>query len=316
MFDNKKLSIVIPVYNSAATIFQLFENISSEIRPKIDLELILVNDGSFLDNSADICEKIALANDWVVYVELATNFGEHNAVMAGLHETTGDYVVVMDDDLQNPPVEVIRLVEKLVSADYDVVFSFSNLKKHSRFRNLGSSFNNLVASILLNKPRDLYLSSFKAMRQSLVRQLTKNDNPFLYLDGLILRLTRHCGQQEVSHNERAVGKSNYSLWKLVNLWLNMLTSSSILPLRLASIIGIFLSVLSGFAIIFIVVRQFLTPDIVTGWASTIVVILFMASIQLLSVGVMGEYLGRALLKLNQSPQFIVRRTVRLKSKSQ
>jgi undecaprenyl-phosphate 4-deoxy-4-formamido-L-arabinose transferase len=313
MFNRQKLSIVIPVYNSAATIFHLFESISSEIRPRVELELILVNDGSFLDNSADICRKIALENDWVVYIELARNFGEHNAVMAGLHETTGDYVVVMDDDLQNPPGEVIRLVEKLVSADYDVVFSFSNIKKHSHFRNLGSSFNNLVASVLLNKPRNLYLSSFKAMRRSLVRELIKYDNPFPYIDGLILRLTRHYCQQEVSHNERAAGKSNYSIWKLVNLWLHMLTGFSILPLRIASIIGILLSVISGFAIVFIVVQQFLNPDAVAGWASTIVVILFVASIQLMSVGIMGEYLGRALLKLNQAPQFIVRRTFRLKN---
>jgi glycosyltransferase involved in cell wall biosynthesis len=311
MFGEAKLSIVIPVYNSAATISRLVEEISSEIRSRIKLELILVNDGSFADNSAEVCQKIALENDWVVYIELARNFGEHNAVMAGLHETTGDYIVVMDDDLQNPPREAMRLVEKLASADYDVVFSFSKTKKHSFFRNIGSSFNNIVASILLNKPRDLYLSSFKAMRQSLVLQLIKHDQPFPYIDGLIIRLTRHYCQLEVSHNERLAGKSNYSIWKLVNLWLNMLTGFSILPLRIASVVGIFLSVLSGIAILLIIIQQFSNPDAVAGWASTIVVMLFMASIQLMSIGIMGEYLGRALLKLNQSPQFIVRRTVRL-----
>lgn len=315
MSSTRRISVVVPVYNGAATVPRLIEELDKQLRPQNDLELILVNDGSTRDNSDEVCEAAAKHHDWIVYLELSKNFGEHNAVMAGLNHVTGDFVVIMDDDLQNPPHEVIRLVDELDRGGHDVVFSYYKKKQHSVDRNLGSAFNNLVASYVLKKPRDLYLSSFKAIRRSLVKQIVKYDGPFPYIDGLILRNTQRWGRLEVEHDSREVGRSNYSLAKLVGLWLNMFTNFSILPLRAASLIGLILATLSGVAAIAVVIERIVNPELPTGWASVIVAILFMSSVQLLAIGLMGEYLGRVLLKLNHIPQFVVRRTIRDKEQT-
>ena len=311
----RRISVVVPVYNGAATVPKLIEQLDKHLRPQNDLELILVNDGSTRDNSDEVCEAAAQQNDWIVYLELSKNFGEHNAVMAGLNHCTGDCVVIMDDDLQNPPHEVIRLVDELDRGDYDVVFSYYKKKQHRLDRNLGSAFNNLIASYVLKKPRDLYLSSFKAIRRSVVKQIIKYDGPFPYIDGLILRSTTRYGRLEVEHYSREVGRSGYSLTKLVSLWLNMFTNFSILPLRVASAIGLVLASLSGIAGIAVIIEKIINPELPTGWASVFVALLFMSSVQLLAIGLMGEYVGRVLLKLNQIPQFVVRRTIRDKEQT-
>ena len=309
------ISVVVPVYNGAKTIPKLIEQLDKHLRPQNALELILVNDGSTRDNSDEVCEVAAQQNDWIVYIELSTNFGEHNAVMAGLNHCTGDYVVIMDDDLQNPPHEVIRLVDELDRGDYDVVFSYYKKKQHGMSRNLGSAFNNLIASYVLKKPRDLYLSSFKCISRSVVKQVIKYDGPYPYIDGLILRSTTRYGRLEVEHYSREAGRSGYSLRKLVGLWLNMFTNFSILPLRIASAIGLLLATLSGFAGIVVIIEKIMNPDLPTGWASIFVALLFMSSVQLLAIGLMGEYLGRVLMKLNNIPQFVVRRTIRSKEQA-
>jgi polyisoprenyl-phosphate glycosyltransferase len=311
----QRISVVVPVYNGAATLPKLIEQLDKHLRPQNELELILVNDGSTRDNSDEVCEIAAQQNDWIVYLELSTNFGEHNAVMAGLNHCTGDCVVIMDDDLQNPPHEVIRLVDELYRGDYDVVFSYYKKKKHRLSRNLGSAFNNLIASYVLKKPRDLYLSSFKCIRRSVVKQVIKYDGPYPYIDGLILRSTTRYGRLEVEHFGREVGRSGYTLRKLVSLWLNMFTNFSILPLRIASAIGLLLASLSGLAGIFVIIEKLMNPDLPTGWASVFIAVLFMSSVQLLAIGLMGEYLGRVLMKLNKIPQFVVRRTVRSKEQA-
>ena len=312
MTSLRTISIVVPVYNGAATLPRLIEDLDKLLRPENRLELVLVNDGSTLDNSDEVCETAAREHDWILYLELSKNFGEHNAVMAGLNYCTGDFVVIIDDDLQNPPHEVVRLVDELDRGGYDVVFSYYKKKRHSIYRNLGSAFNDLVASYVLKKPRGLYLSSFKAMRRSLVQQVTKYDGPFPYIDGLILRNTSCFGRIEVEHNSREFGRSNYSPVKLVGLWMNMFTNFSILPLRVASFIGLILTCLSGVAAIAVIIERITSPELVSGRASIIVAILFMSSVQLLAIGLMGEYLGRVLLKLNKIPQFVVRRSIRNK----
>ncbi len=311
----RRISVVVPVYNGAETLPKLIEQLDKHLRPQNSLELILVNDGSTRDNSDEVCEVAAQQNDWIVYIELSTNFGEHNAVMAGLNHCTGDYVVIMDDDLQNPPHEAIRLVDELDRGGYDVVFSCYKKKKHGLSRNLGSSFNNLIASYVLKKPRDLYLSSFKCIRRSVVKQIIKYDGPYPYIDGLILRSTTRYGRLEVEHFSREAGRSGYSLRKLVSLWLNMFTNFSILPLRIASAIGLLLATLSGLAGVVVIIEKIMNPDLPTGWASVFVAILFMSSVQLLAIGLMGEYLGRVLMKLNKIPQFVVRRTIRNKEQA-
>ena len=305
--------IVIPVYNSESTIEKLVDEAMSTLSPKYGhVEIILGNDGS-QDNSHD-CAMRAFNKypDNVKYIQLAKNFSEHNAVMAGLNYVSSDCVGIIDDDFQNPPSEVIKLVEKLKEG-YDVVYSCYDDKKHHWFRNLGSSFNDWVATKLLKKPSGLYLSSFKVMHKTLVKNVIKYNGPFPYIDGILLRSTNRIGTQLVAHKDREDGQSNYTLTRLISLWLNMFTGFSIVPLRVASFIGIVMSVITPFLILFyalsyqtggVFVKQVIPP----GWASLIILVNFFGGLQLLVLGIIGEYIGRLFLTANQSPQFVVRET--------
>ena len=300
----RRLSAVIPVYRGAATIGPLVQRLEAELQRDFDLEIVLVNDGS-PDHSATVCREIASQRPHVRFVDLARNFGEHNAVMAGLCHCTGDVVVVLDDDFQNPPDEVKKLVDELEKG-FDVVWSRYEAKRHHWFRNLGSRFNDRIATMMLGKPHDLYLSSFKAFTRFVKDEVTRYKGPFPYLDGLILRVTRNYGTVLCRHDERQEGKSGYTLKKLVSLWLNMFTSFSVLPLRIASFLGLFVALLGVAFAAWFFVEGMLHPEIQRGWASIIVTLLIASGIQLLVLGMIGEYLGRLFLQDSGRPQFVVR----------
>ena len=239
----EKLSIIIPVYNSEATIALLVEKLIKEIS-KYQLEIILINDYS-KDNSEKICVEIFNNNsDIVKFYSLSKNVGEHNAVMAGLNNSTGDYSIIIDDDFQNPVSEVLKLADYSFNSKLDVIYTYYDKKNHSFFRNLGSRFNDRVANWLLKKPKSLYLSSFKSISKFLVDKIIKYDLPYPYIDGLILRTTSYIGKIKVKHFKRKVGKSQYSFIKLVGLWLNMVTNFSIKPLRFATVLGFIFSIIS------------------------------------------------------------------------
>ena len=227
-----RLSIVIPVFRGAATISRLVHALTDCLAGTHELEIVLVNDGS-PDNSADVCRGLVRQFAFVKFLNLSRNFSEHNAVMAGLNFASGDYVVIMDDDFQNPPSEVSKLVDE-IQKGYDVVFSRYAIKQHHVLRNLGSQINDWMAGILLDKPRNLYLSSFKVLSRFAVNELIKYSGPYPYIDGLILRFTNNYSQVLVTHDPRREGRSGYTLCKLISLYLKMFTNFSILPLRLAS----------------------------------------------------------------------------------
>jgi|Deesub1362A_J573_1020465.scaffolds.fasta_scaffold00462_30 undecaprenyl-phosphate 4-deoxy-4-formamido-L-arabinose transferase len=302
-----RLSIVIPVYNSERTIGKLVEELIKELRPIYRLEIVLVNDAS-TDDSEKVCISLfEKYKDIIRFYSLSKNSGEHSAVMAGLSKTTGDYVVIMDDDLQNPVSEVNKLVSKFSEADYDVVYSYYKEKKHSFLRNLGSRFNDKVANWILNKPKGLYLSSFKAMNRFVVDQILKYKGPFPYIDGLILQVTDKIGRVMVEHHPRSEGKSGYTLKKLITLWLNMFTSFSILPLRFSIFLGFIFSLLGICLGIYSVIEKFMDPDIPIGYASLFVAVSIFAGIQLIMIGMVGEYLGRVFLTLNTKPQYTIKK---------
>jgi len=303
-----KLSIIIPVFNGARTIGALVEALAEQLSAHYELEVVLVNDGSPADNSAEICEQLALENSWVKFLDLSRNFGEHNAVMAGLNNCTGHAAVIVDDDFQNPPSEVNRLVDKL-DEGFDVVFARYDRKQHHALRNLGSKFNNLVASILIRKPLGLYLSSFKAINGFVIGELTRYQGPYPYIDGLILRITRNLATVPVRHDPRHAGESGYTTAKLVSLWLNMFTSFSILPLRVAAILGFLCAGLGFVAAVVFTVEKLLHPDLPLGWTSLIITVLILSGVQLVAIGVVGEYLGRLFMKDSGQPQFVIRRSV-------
>jgi undecaprenyl-phosphate 4-deoxy-4-formamido-L-arabinose transferase len=242
-------------------------------------------------------------------LNLARNFGEHNAVMAGLKEAAGDIAVIMDDDYQNSPQDVRLLVDAVTGSDNDVIYGVYERKQHHWLRNLGSRLNGVMATALLGKPRHLYLSSFKAVNRFVIDEIVRYDLPYPYVDGLIFRVTNRVGMATVRHLPRQVGRSGYTLSKLLQLWLNMFTNFSVVPLRVAMIIGM-LTVVCGILFLLVALYWYLTePDIPRGWASLVALISIFSGIQLLSIGMIGEYLGRLFLGHNRTPQYVVRERV-------
>lgn len=300
------LSVVIPVYKGASTVTALVTKLS-ELRPFGGLEVVLVNDGS-PDQSADVCrELLRTATIPITYIEHARNFGEHNAVMTGLRRARGLYVITMDDDLQNPPQEVLRLYDHARLGGWDVVYTRYAEKRHSVWRNAGSRFANRVADIVLDKPRGLYLSSFRCMSSLVVRAITKYRGPYPYIDGLVMQVTQRITSIEVEHSARIEGRSSYTLRRLIRLWLNLATSFSLAPLRLAVFAGAAMAILGALGAAEVVVEALITPNRPSGWASTMTVILLVGGVQSMILGVVGEYVGRTFLSTNGSPQAVVRR---------
>lgn len=298
------LSIVVPVYNGARTIGALIDALAGLQIPG-GHEVVLVNDGS-PDDSEAVCRKLAERSDLsITFVNLSRNFGEHNAVMAGLSFARGDYVITMDDDLQNPPEEVARLVAYTKEQQLDVVYTRYRTKQHALWRNLGSRFANWAANLVLEKPKDLYLSSFRCFSAFVVENVLRYQGPYPYVDGLILQVTRNVGSLEVLHLPRADGRSNYTLRRLVRLWLNMFVNFSVIPLRASTLIGFLTSIL-GIAWAVETVLEALTGRPPEGWASLMVAVLLLSGLQLMLLGIVGEYLGRVFLTANRKPQYIVR----------
>ena len=301
-----RLSIVVPVYHSAHILPQLVEQIRAEMCKEglaSSFELLLVNDAS-TDNSWQVICSLADTNSFIKGISLRRNFGQHNAIMAGLNYVNGDLVILMDDDLQHPPQAIGNMVRAL-SEGYDVCYTNYVNRQHAYWKKLGSQFNDWVATRLLGKPKGLYLSSFKGLRKEVVDEVIKYDGPYAYVDGLILDVTRSITTIDIEHQARHGGEGNYNLRRSISLWMKMATSFSVLPLRLASYAGFALAALSLVMIIFIIVLKFLHPEYPRGWASLIATILFIGGIQTLCIGMMGEYLGRTYLKLNHKPQFVV-----------
>jgi glycosyltransferase involved in cell wall biosynthesis len=301
-----ELSLVIPVYNGSRTIGQLVEQIT-EVFGSTSFEVVLVNDGS-QDDSEGVCAQLAERfPQTVVFVHLSRNFGEHNAVLAGFMQSRGRYVAVLDDDGQNPPEELTRMLEDLKRKNYDVVYGHYIEKKHSAFRNFGSWFNDKIATIMLHKPKGLYLSSFKVMNRFVVDEIIKYRGPYPYTDGLIYRVTRNIGQIPVEHRSSAIGRSRYTFRKLVRLWLNMFLNFSIKPLRLSIYVGLLTSCLSVVALIAILIdRLWITPNVTLGIPTVLGTIVLLAGIQLMILGLVGEYLGRLYLDQTGTPQYVIR----------
>lgn len=302
------ISVVIPVFNSEGCLDALAERLEVALR-SMDrtYEIILVNDAS-QDRSWKKISDLSLRNRRISGIDLRKNFGQDNALMAGLNRARGRFVVIMDDDLQHDPADIPRLIAPL-DEGFDACYGRFEKKQQTGFKNLGSWFNDKVANVILKKPREIYLSPYKVIRGEVVREMIAYTGPYPYIDGLLFRITRSITQVPVAHHARYSGKGNYTLRKSIRVWSRLATSFSIVPLRMVTILG-FLTSLVGFGIaIFYIVRHALGWATPQGWASQIVIILCLGGIQLVSLGIIGEYIGRSFLHNNREPQFIVRRTV-------
>ena len=304
------LSIIIPVYNSDRTIGKLVAHVLETI-DKSTLEIILVNDGS-RDQSEKVCTHLAQQFAQVKFISLRRNFGEFNAVMCGLNHAVGEYCVMIDDDFQNPPSEILKLVETAQRENRDVVYSFYEQKKHALFRNIGSKLVNRLTVWLLEKPQDLYLSSFKLIAKPVVQEIIKYKGPYPYIDGLIFRVTRNVGRVQVTHNEREEGQSGYTWRKLTSLFLTILFGYSLKPLRLLTATGLTfmgLSVVSTLVdcVLFIIHAKWFVLN------STIIWLTFLCGILLTALGVVGEYIGRIFMMQSGMPQYVEKQVVKNES---
>jgi glycosyltransferase involved in cell wall biosynthesis len=315
MPTDPELSLVIPVYNGSRTIGPLVEQVT-RIFGSTSFEIVLVNDGSE-DDSEKVCA--ALASKFpqnVTFVHLSRNFGEHSAVLAGFAQSRGRYIAVLDDDGQNPPEEIVRMLDELKRKNYDVVYGHYIEKKHSRLRNLGSRFNDRIATLMLHKPKDLYLSSFKVMNRFVADEITKYRGPYPYADGLIYRVTRKIGQIPVEHRPSLGSSSRYTFRRLLRLWLNMFLNFSIKPLRISVYVGLLASCLSVLALVGILIdKLWITPNLTVGIPTVLGSIVFFSGIQLMILGLVGEYLGRLYLDQTGTPQYVIRYVQRAKSRT-
>ena len=305
----KKLSFVIPCYGSEHTIEAVVDSIRETVATRADAyhyEIVLVCDAS-PDNVWSVIGKLCAEDAHVKGVLHAKNFGQHAAILTGFRHVSGDIVVCLDDDGQTPPAECFTLVDALESRDDDVVFAKYPKKKHSFFRNFGSKVNDFMTCKLLDKPRDLAIMSYFCCKRFIVDEVIRYNNPYPYIDGLLLRATKRISNVDVPHYERACGSSGYTLSKLLALWFNGFTAFSVKPLRIATVIGA-LCAGSGllYGLYIILGQLFFSLDAPMGYSSLMAMLVFLGGMVLLMLGLIGEYIGRIYISLNNSPQAVVR----------
>lgn len=303
------LSVVIPLYRSAATIGDVVSGLG-KLEVQGGIEIVLVNDGS-PDDTWEVCKALRCsAGVALVLVDLARNFGEHNAVLAGLRIARGEWVVTMDDDGQNPPAEVMSLLREARAGRHDVVFGNYEEKRHAAWRNLGSACVNKLAEWVLEKPKGLYLSSFRCMSAVLVSEIARYDGPYPYIDGLVLQSTSRIGSVTVTHEARDSGASGYTIRKLARLWMNLFVNFSVLPLRFATFLGLLMGAVGLLGVIAVLILWLQNIGPAFGWGSLMAALLMFSGAQLVVVGLIGEYVGRTYISLNRKPQSVVREVLR------
>lgn len=307
----KKVSFVIPCYRSEHTLPHVVAEIEEKMRilEQYEYDIFLVNDCS-PDDTLGTIRKLCGEHENIKGISFSKNFGQHSALMAGLRHSDGDYVVCLDDDGQTPADEVDKLLEKLEEG-YDAVYAKYEHKQHSAFRNMGSRVNELMTRVMLGKPADLYVSSYFAVKKFVVNDMVKYENSYPYVIGLVLRATKNITNVTVKHREREEGSSGYTIKKLLGLWFNGFTAFSVKPLRIATAIGAFSALLGFLYGAYTIIKRLVNPDVPMGFSSTMAAIVFFGGMIMLMLGLIGEYVGRIYISLNNSPQYVIRETINL-----
>ena len=305
----KKVSFVIPCYRSEHTLPHVVKEIEEKMKTlkQYEYDLILVNDCS-PDDTFGTIRTLCREHKNIKGISFAKNFGQHAALMAGLRHSDGDYVVCLDDDGQTPADEVANPQETLEAA-YDAVYAKYEHKQHSAFRNMGSKVNELMTRVMLNKPADLYVSSYFAVKKFVVDDMVRYENSYPYVIGLVLRATKNITNVTVNHREREEGSSGYTVKKLLGLWFNGFTAFSVKPLRIATAIGAVSAVVGFLSGAFTIIKRLVNPDVPMGFSSTMSAIVFFGGMIMLMLGLIGEYVGRIYISLNNSPQYVIREII-------
>ncbi len=309
--ESHKLSFVIPCYNSEKTIGTVVEEIVDIVSKSTNMryEIILVNDYSS-DETWNVIKSIAKNFSNVIGINFSKNFGQHSALMAGYAKAEGDLIVSLDDDGQTPINGLWEMIKKIDDERLDVVYAITPVIQQDTFRRVGTFIHDIMLRLIINKPKNLKLTSFAVMRKFVVEEIIQYQNSYPHISGLVLRTTAKIGTVVVQQRKRLFGESNYNFCRLFALWMNAFTAFSIIPLRIASFWGIFCA--SGAFIygIYILVMKIFHPEIPLGYSSMICVILFMGGLIMMMLGLIGEYVGRSYLSLNNTPQYVIKDIVR------
>lgn len=311
-----KVSFVIPCYRSVETLPSVVKEIKDTMKEmgNYEYEIIMVNDCS-PDDTFGTIQKIVAEQPTtsvgdnctgMLGLSLAKNFGQHSALMAGFHEVSGDVVVCLDDDGQTPACEVGKLLQEIENG-HDVVYAKYAHKQHSGFRNFGSKVNELMTRVMLGKPKGLYVSSYFAAKRFVVDEMMKYTYAYPYVIGLVLRTTKDIVNVDINHRNREIGQSGYTFSKLMSLWFNGFTAFSVKPLRIATATGATCAILGFIYGIYTIIKKLvIKPDgLITGFSALMSVLVFMGGLILLMMGLVGEYMGRMYISMNNSPQFVV-----------
>ena len=311
----KKISIVIPCYRSAETLPHVLEELEIEFNQKdyTNYEIILVSDAS-PDHVYDVICEYAMKDSHIQGVEMARNFGQHAALMAGYRAATGDVVVSVDDDGEIPTNGIFDLIYKL-DEGYDVVYaSYSNIVR-GLFRAFGTKVNDCMANILLEKQKDIKISSFFAAKRFVIDDVIRYTASYPYVPGLVMRTTKKIANVEMTLRNRLAGSSGYTFKKLLSLWLNGFTAFSVKPLRIASLVGVVCTGVGVLYGLYIIIHRLLNPAIPAGYSSMMAVLLFIGGMIMLMLGMIGEYVGRIYISINNSPQYVIRQTINLEEET-
>ena len=304
------VSIVIPCYNSEKTIGRVVSMVMEEFEhfEGYECEFVLVNDNS-RDGTFEEIKRLGTLYPNVHGLNLMRNFGQHNALMCGMNYTKGDLVMGMDDDMQTHPSQIHLLLEKMAEG-YDIVYGIYKKHKNGPIKNLTSWFNKVTSDILLGRPKNIQSSNFwlitRAVRDEVIKYTSFNP----YVDGIFYRTSHNIGNVVVEHFKREVGTSNYTFRKMLKLWMAYF-NYSVVPLRIASVIGIATAGIGFLAGLITLIRKLLNPSMTVGWASIVCILLVFFGLILLVLGIIGEYIGKIMLTINRTPQYIVRETVNI-----
>ncbi|OFY85721.1 MAG: glycosyl transferase family 2 [Bacteroidetes bacterium RIFCSPLOWO2_12_FULL_35_15] len=309
-----EISIVIPVYNSSQIIEELYKRIAKAVTAGCTYEIIFVNDCS-TDDSWQKISSLTERYPSISGINFRKNCGQDNALLAGLRIAKGNYCVIMDDDLQHDPEAILKLYNECKKG-FDVCFANFIERKQNGVKTIGSNFNGKMAEFLLSKPKGIYLSPFKIITRSTVMEIAKFAGPYPYIDGIILTITQNLTQIEVEHQPRLSGKSNYTFSRSLSVFMKLFTGFSVAPLRIATITG-FITTFIGFCLLLKYLYDFfITKIYVEGWTTVVVLIIIFGGMILTTLGIIGEYIGRMYLTLNNKPQYSITEIVRSKSNAQ